>query len=65
MYDTALQAACTRGKLENVKLLLESGADPNIQGENTACAFHVLHGLTEFQAATMARHCRLPLPLEG
>jgi ankyrin repeat protein len=64
MYDTALQAACSRGKLENIKLLLESGADPNIQGENTVYTFRV-HGPTEFQAAMMAQHCRLLLPMEG
>lgn len=30
--STALQAACSYANVEIVKLLLESGADPNIEG---------------------------------
>jgi ankyrin repeat protein len=32
MYETALQAAAVHGHLENVKLLLDCGADPTIEG---------------------------------
>lgn len=36
-YRTVLQAACHDGPLELVKLLLEHGADPNLQGKLINC----------------------------
>jgi ankyrin repeat protein len=34
VYGTALQIAAYKGHLKIVKLLIENGGDPNVQGEN-------------------------------
>jgi ankyrin repeat protein len=35
-YGTAIQAATFSGNLDTVRLLLESGSDPNVQGASLA-----------------------------
>ncbi|KAJ3502692.1 hypothetical protein NMY22_g18503 [Coprinellus aureogranulatus] len=39
-YGTALRAACNKGELEAVNLLLEHGADPNLTGGHWGSALH-------------------------
>jgi ankyrin repeat protein len=38
MYGTALQAASLAGNLDIISVLLDSGANPNVQGE-IICSF--------------------------
>jgi ankyrin repeat protein len=57
---TALGAASARGELPAVELLLESGADPNIEGENTVHIIDNLPKPPKFRPVCMARHWGQP-----
>lgn len=42
--DPSLHVAATRGKIDEVRALLEGGADPNTRGEHGVTALHVAAG---------------------
>jgi ankyrin repeat protein len=57
-YGSALQAACNRGSLDVINVLLENGADPNLQGESNT--FQQAMSNLPCQEANMGRPSKQP-----